>query len=182
MGEERIAVVFDCNIYITCAELTGVPFSFRQLMNRKPADLEDRGRQLALLSGYAGGVSLARYSVFWSGHIIDEVRKHLRNDSFWSIGEAQEYIDTIQTQLIDYSGGRTLNRFVEGWGGLPDHEDRMVYETALQLAIDDPTLFVLLVSADRDFIRMARARCNRGNGSERRVMPLDVERFLQIGG
>lgn len=105
MGEERIAVVFDCNIYITCAELTGVPFSFRQLMNRKPADLEDRGRQLALLSGYAGGVSLARYSVFWSGHIIDEVRKHLRNDSFWSIGEAQEYIDTIQTQLIDYSGG-----------------------------------------------------------------------------
>ena len=126
MGEERIAVVFDCNIYITCAELTGVPFSFRQLMNRKPADLEDRGRQLALLSGYAGGVSLARYSVFWSGHIIDEVRKHLRNDSFWSIGEAQEYIDTIQTQLIDYSGGRTLNRFGEGWGGLPDHEDRMV--------------------------------------------------------
>ncbi|AUD87076.1 hypothetical protein [Bifidobacterium breve] len=182
MEEERIAVVFDCNIYITCAELTGVPFSFRRLMNRKPADSEDRVRQLALLSGYAGGVTAAKYSIFWSGHIIDEVQKHLRNDSFWSIGEAQEYTDTIQTQLIDYSGGRTLDGFGEGWGELPDHEDRMVYETALQLAVDDPALFVLLVSADREFIRMARDRCNRGNGSERRVMPIDVPRFLRIGG
>ena len=89
MGEERIAVASTAiSIYLRGTDWRS--FSFRQLMNRKPADLEDRGRQLALLSGYAGGVSLARYSVFWSGHIIDEVRKHLRNDSFWSIGEAQD--------------------------------------------------------------------------------------------
>lgn len=177
----EVAIVFDCNIYITCAILTGVPFTFTRLLSLQAHDREDENRRLALLRAYAGGTSTVHYSVYWSDHIIEETRKHLRNAYYWTSQETWEYITTLQTQLIDYSGGCTLHHIGEGWGDLTDHEDRIVYETAMDLVKNNPLLNVLFVTADHEFLRKARERCNRGHGSERRILPMGLTQFLSIG-
>ncbi|MBT1162916.1 hypothetical protein [Bifidobacterium sp. SO1] len=177
-----VAVVFDCNIYITCASLTGVPFGFRRLLALKAKDQDENLRRLALLRGYTGGITGVSYHVYWSDHILAEVVRHLHDDLYWSFGETDSFRETIQRRLIDLTGGRLLHGIGEGYGDAPDHEDGVVYETCLDLVRTDPMTPVLLVTDDHGLIHDVRANLNgiRG-GAARYVLPMTPAAFIQAG-
>lgn len=180
MNTQYANVVFDCNVYITCAYLTGVPFSFTRLNAIHPKNASQMYRQQALLRGFIGFNNKLEYHVSWSTPIASTVRYKLEQVFDWTRKESNDFIHEIFTKLISPSGGITLSEVAEGWLRTTDYEDDIVYGTCIQLAREQPDIPVLFVTDDQELLHTSTRLQRTGSGPHRMVYPLSPYSFVTL--
>lgn len=177
----KIAVVYDCNIYITSVLATGVPFDIdllKRLQPRKP--YMESCRLKALLWGFKAKVGESTLHVGWSDHIWNTVSYELRTQFDWEDEDITQYIQTLQTQLIEHSHGFTVHPVSSGYVKMGDNEDSHVYETCRSIAANGWE--VLLVTDDFPFIIEVEARHKAIDCTpvERHISALSAEDFCSL--
>lgn len=196
IAARRHVVVFDCNVYLDAAQLTGEPFTWAQASKIaaqhasspipfKTEPAVDSLRAIAVCtSGRLAGEELLE--VWTSEHIratvVYKAMQSAKPDPTtgyrglgWSQRNAESLADELLAGIVNQSGGGdTGPQFPDGNPPL-DHEDGLVFGTCSCLAREDPLCSVYCVTRDRSFIEAHRQGRLPGHT---RVLPPDV--FLRL--
>ena len=173
-GEQRHAVVFDCNAYLDVGRVLGSPFSWDAFNDHlaqlskvavpHPTDrMHDSLRAIALCTSgrFAGDEVLE----VWTSAHIDKIVRGKAMQSVepdpetgyfglgWSREHAQGMVSDLIGTLTEQSNGGTLGDGPTAASNPPlDHEDGMVYGACAALAGNDPLCNVYCVTKDRGFL------------------------------
>lgn len=173
---DRHLVVFDVNVYLDVAFLTGAPFSWESFdeiaasIARVPVPhangAYDSLRAIATCqSGIFAGSETAE--VFTNDHIEDMVHAKAQHPVVpapgsdlkglgWNRSDADALLEGFVWEVCDRSSGGCVK--IEVPDGKPplDHEDGMVYGACKYLAGEYPLAKVYCVTRDRPFLEAAK--------------------------
>lgn len=169
----RHVVVFDCNVYLDAAKVTGEPFTwenFTQQAVNHAASLVPCGENPAVDSLRALAVSTSGkfagdelLEVWTSEHIRATVvykamqpREPDPSTGYCGLGWNRQAAELLASDLLDElvvrsGGGDTGPQFPDGNPPL-DHEDGLVFGACRYLAGEDPLCTVYCVTRDKGFI------------------------------
>lgn len=171
----RHLVVFDVNVYLDAAFLTGAPFSWEsfdaiaassaQAPVPHPRGDYDSLRAIATCqSGTFAG--LETVEVFTNDHIEDMVHSKAQHPLVpapgsdlkglgWNRSDADALLEGFVWEVGNRSSGGCVPTDVPDGNPPLDHEDGMVYGACKYLAGEDPLATVYCVTRDRAFLRAA---------------------------
>lgn len=172
----RHLVVFDVNVYLDAAFLTGAPFSWESFdaiaasiaqvpVPHSDGDYDSLRAIATCQSGTFAG--LETVEVFTNDHIEDMVHAKAQHPVVpapgsdlkglgWSRSDADALLEEFVWEVGNRSSGGCVPTDVPDGNPPLDHEDGMVYGACKYLAGEDPLATVYCVTRDRPFLEAAR--------------------------
>lgn len=176
-GRRRHLVVFDVNVYLDAAFLTGAPFSWEsfdaiaasiaQVPVPHPDGAYESLRAIATCQSgtFAGSETV---EVFTNDHIEDMIHAKAQHPVVpepgsglrglgWNRSDADALLEGFVWEVGNRSSGGCVPTDVPDGNPPLDHEDGMVYGACKYLTGEDPLATVYCVTRDRGFIEAAKS-------------------------
>lgn len=169
-----VNIVPDCNVIISVAEQVGPGFTWAEFNRHGMWGTGNPAMQTMMIL-FARQWNHVYFRVSWSNHIRDTVAHVLHDRFYWTTGECDHFLDLIQRDLVDASGGTYLHPVAEGYYRMDDHEDSCVFETCRRVAESGLTVFI---TDDRSFLSLFNSTAQKIH--RRNLIAVSTARFVRM--
>ncbi|MFE9580549.1 hypothetical protein ACFYO1_29510 [Nocardia sp. NPDC006044] len=164
-------MIFDCNIYLDVASLTGPPFTWAKFNSAAarlafarpdPTTRSYPDSLLAVAVCQSGNMTRREpIEVVVSDHIQVMTHKKAVEILGWQRQDADTLLTGMIGGLVEMSNGYTISNSCPDGNPPLDHEDGLVYGTCRFVANEDPLAQVYCVTRDKPFVEAYRSHALR---------------------